>query len=519
MENAKTKKILKRILYVVLAILLALVLVFLTMAYLIPAIRVHQLEQLKMADSATANYSNLMSDTDEIYDWVTDLTAMGVRAPGTKAGKKAQTYVKDKFEEFGLEDVQIVKSKTDLWQCDDWGLTVGGEEIPSYYMRHTFDTGEYGDFSTPDGGLDTEIVYVGDGEESDFSGVDVKGKIVISDVRFTSIPITAAKAISSLFYDPNKTFSLTDTQANPYSANTYPYNYYNAMERGAVGFVGILTDYIDSNTYNNEDYSYLGGAMKLPGLWVTKNDGETIKKAIENAGGSAKVNMQMTGSVERVTAGAVVGFLPGNSDETLMVQSHYDSSTTGAVEDASGCSCVLALAKFYAQIPEEKRDRTLMFVEMDTHFSDYDSHDSIIKKFLGDGNKIMANVCIEHIANHVEEVDGKVELTGEVEPRIIFASPVKAMKQIAKEEVVRHGLDRTIILPASIFGDSVPTDADMYYELGVPIINLISGPIYLYDNIDTNDKVAKEELKPTTEAFADIIWRFMGLDSADFATK
>lgn len=148
--------------------------------------------------------------------------------------------------------------------------------------------------------------------------------------------------------------NMGDSIINPYSANTYPYNYYYAMENGAVGFVGILEDYYESNEFNNEDYSYMGGKMKIPGLWITKNAGEKLCNMIEESNNKAVLNM--SGSITAIKAGAVVGYLPGKSEETIMVQSHYDSSTPGGAEDASGTSVVLAMAKFFSQIPEEERE-------------------------------------------------------------------------------------------------------------------------------------------------------------------
>jgi hypothetical protein len=112
---------------------------------------------------------------------------------------------------------------------------------------------------------------------------------------------------------------------------------------------------------------------------------------------------------------------------------------------------------------------------MDTHFSDYNSHDAFIEKYLGKVHNILADVCIEHIANEAEEKNGKLVLTGKVEPRIIFASKIGALLDITKEEIVRHKYKRTIVLPANMFGDEVPTDAGLFYDAGVPIISLVSG--------------------------------------------
>lgn len=40
---------------------------------------------------------------------------------------------------------------------------------------------------------------------------------------------------------------------------------------------------------------------------------------------------------------------------------------------------------------------------------------------------------------------------------------------------------------------------------GVPTASLISGPLYLYDEADTLDKIDRAQLVPVTRAFIDII--------------
>lgn len=485
-----------------------------------PAIELKKLEKLKLEDSPTAGYLDKMPVTDEIFSWVKDLADMGPRIPGTDAGKKAQTYVLQNFKNFGLKDVDIVASKTKNWKCEDWSLTVSGENIPSYFMTHSFNNGSFGSFSTPDGGLNAKIVYIGEGTEADFKKMDVKGKIVVCDVVMNEVPIGLTKFASKLFYDPDKTLSITSSKLNPYGTDEYPYNYFRAMKNGAVGFVGVLSNYIDSNTYNNEERSFVAGegsTMEIPALWVSKTDGAKLISKIKSSDTAIEANLQMKVQIKEVDAGAVVGLLPGKSKEIIMIQSHYDSSTIGATEDATGTSVVMAMAKFFTQIPYEDRERSLLFVAMDTHFTAYDSHDSIIEKYMGKGHQILADVCVEHIAAEAEEQDGKLVLTGEVEPRIVFTSEIESLLNITKEEIVRHRYGRSIVVPANMFGDEVPTDAGLFYDVGVPIISVVSGPIYLYDNQDTIDKVAKEELLPTTETFADIVWRLTKLPTQDFS--
>ncbi len=494
-----------------LSILLIMVVALGIFGFVIPAFKVNKLEALSMNDSATAAYTQYLPDTDTIYSYAKDLAAMGARMPGTEAGTAAQTYVKEKFEDFGLEDVSIIPSKTSLYTCDHYSLSVEGQNTDAFYINYSGCNGAFGAFGTTDGGVEAELVYVGSDTSSN---VDVEGKIVVADVSFQSMPLIAGKFISKLYYDPDNTFGLTETKDIVYMGDSFTDGYFNYMEKGALGYIGILNDYFDSAEYLSEDYTYLGD-MTIPGLWVSKTVGSSIKEKIKHSDTPVTANIQMNGSLKEVDAGAVIGYLKGKSDDTIMVQCHYDSITQGAVEDASGMGCLLAMAKMYAQIPAADLSKTILFIATDTHFSDYDTQDAVIEKLFGDDGNIVANLCIEHIAEEYEiSDDGSILATGEIDPRIVFVSGSDTMIQIVNEEFVRHRMDRTLVLPATLLGENLCTDADEFYQEVIAVVSLISSPVYLYSSLDTLDKIARDALVPTCETMADILWRFMETDSA-----
>ncbi len=501
----------KRVGIVFLCIIILAVAILGVVGFVIPAIKVNKLEKLTMEDSVTAKYTAFLPDEDTIYSYAEDLTNMGTRLPGTEGGTMAQTYVKEKFEEFGLEDISIIPSKTSLYTCNDYSLTVEGDNLDTFYITYSGTNGSYGDFSTGEDGITAELVYVGSDTDSD---VDVDGKIVVADCGFQSIPYVAARYIGNLYYDPDNTFGLTGTKDVVYMGDSFTDSYFNYTAKGAVGFIGILTDYYDSADYHCEDYSYLGD-MSAPGLWVSNSTGTSLVEKIKSSDTPVEATINMSGSLEEVDAGAVVGYVKGKSDETVMVQCHYDSITDeGGVEDASGMSCMLAMAKMYSQIPQEELEKSILFIATDTHFSDYDTQDAVVEALFGEDSNIVANICVEHIAKEYEiNDDGTISETGEIDPRIVFVSGSDTLINIVNEEFVRHGMTRTLVLPATLLGENLCTDADEFYQEGIPICNLISSPVYLYDNDDTLDKIEKEALVPTCETLSDILWRFMEDDS------
>lgn len=448
-----------------------------------------------------------MPSNREILGWIQDLVSMGPRRTGSEAGLKAASYVAHKFEKFGLEDVIIETGHAPQWEADDWSLSVDGTDIPTFYIRHSFHPGKSGEFSTGPNGLNAEVIYVGD--RTDLKGIDVKGKVVVANVELGKINTTGARILAESVYDPDN--DIFDTpKLDPYTPNVFPYNYASAMKGGAVGFVGILTNYIDSNRFYNEDLSFAieGSAhMSIPGLWVTNTEGELIKTLLNNKQNNL-ATMHFDGRVKDTKYHTVIGYLSGASDQTILVQSHHDSGFVGAVEDGSGTAEVLALAKYYGSRSASERERRMMFVTMDTHFTAYESHDDFVKKYIEgeEHNKnIVVDVAVEHVGLEMMVKDGKGHMTGKVEPRIFITSEL--LLELNSELVVKRDYRRTVVLPATMFEPTIPTDASPYYDAGIPVISMITAPTYLYDISDTLDKVAVEELQPTALLFADIIDR------------
>lgn len=502
MKNAKPHKAIKISLIIALSLVVLIVTVF--VGFIIKGkIQVNKLEKLSMADSLSAKYSDYLPDADTIYSYAQDLFDMGARRPGTDAGAKAQAYVKDRFAEFGLANVDIIPSKTKLYTCDEYSLSIGGTSFDCCFINYSACNGQFADFDTGD--ITAQMVYVGSDTDKN---VDVAGKIVVADVGFQSLPYVACDFIGYLKYDPNGTIGLTDTKDVIYIGDEFTDGYFNYMEKGAVGYIGILTDYYDTAEYYSEDYTYYGD-MTMPGVWVSNRTGDAIKSAIKTDL-TVTATMRMKGSLTEVDAGAVVGYITGKSEETIMVQCHYDSITNGASEDASGMACMLAMAKMYSQIPTEELEKSILFIATDTHFSDYDTHDAVVDALFGDDCKIIANLCIEHICNeYAIGDDGSLTPTGNIEPRIVFVNGSDRLIEITNEEFVRHGMDRTLVLPSTLLGENLCTDADEFYQEGIPVVNLISSPIYLYSSEDTMDKIPKDQLVPTCETMSDILLRMM----------
>ena len=59
-------------------------------------------------------------------------------------------------------------------------------------------------------------------------------------------------------------------------------------------------------------------------------------------------------------------------------------------------------------------------------------------------------------------------------------------------------------VPAALLG-GIPTDASFAVLSGIPTISLIAGPLYMYDEADTIDKIDQSQLRPVAVFFADML--------------
>jgi hypothetical protein len=466
---------------------------------------------------------------DAIYQHIVTLTSQGPRMPGTAAGKAASDYVHAQFVASGLQRVAFEEAETLVWRASRWGLSVDGQAVPVSPMQHTFHKGVVGAFSTGAQGLNAPLVYVGKGGWLDYAFKDVRGKIVVADVPFSQTPITLYRPFTLGIQDSAHTFTWDYMLVDPYSGGDYPDNYYRAMQAGAAGFVGVLVDNFDSHQYRNEAYSsYVPGKlMSMPALWMSPVQGAALVQQIKSAQADAvKGTLRLDGELARQTGRGVYGYLPGMSDEIVLIESHHDSNTTGAVEDASGAAEVMALARYFGQFPKEKRPRTLMFATMDTHFTDYAVHKAFVKRHLKAGNpsgdKVVAVVTIEHIGKEfLKGPNGQLRDAGRLVPQaVMVTTDVKGFEDIAVNAIHGFGLERAFAVSTSlvewVVGGGIPADSDDFFRAGLPVIALVGAPLYLYDEADTLDKVARQHLNRVARAFVQVVEQVSALPSANF---
>lgn len=453
-----------------------------------------------------ARRDDLLQGTGRMMRTVKDLVAMGPRATGTKGGRKAARYVAREFRRAGMDKVWIEKSTSYSWKATGARLQVGGKRIDAHPVGFSLIGGPTATGTRTLGpeGLTAPVVDLVANPNA-----DVRGKIALVDLKF-QMPLAALLPFVEFLHDPDNELldGRTLLASNPYLTSLSS-SIKSLQAKGAVGMIGVLVDYFDSNKYYNEYYRRT--PMTLPGMWVTKTEAARLRKLLAT---TPQATMHLTTKRRKVVARTPIGIINGTSKDTVMVQSHHDSLGPGAVEDATGVAQVLALGHYYGALRKsgQQRTKTLMFTTFDTHFTGYHAHMAFVDKYVESKSspyRIVANTTIEHIGRKGVVRDGKLVITDETEPRGFFENvslPLKA--ELAR--IIRHrDLRGTAMLNGAVLQPvGLPTDASFVQQAGVPTVSLISGPIYLYDEIDDLRVVDRDEMRPMLLMQRDLVDAF-----------
>lgn len=434
---------------------------------------------------------------EEVMRYTTAIYDMGIRRPGWPATQQAKDYVVSQLQSFGFKDVRVEPYTFDLWKESAWSLTV--DPAGRAWQPETYIYPYSG--PTDSKGIEADMVYVGKPTEENFAQAGVTGKIVLVDLPATNISWDQMKLFTFMAYDPDKT---AKGWSHPYPIG-WPVLEVSelAQAHGAAGLVGILHEYPKMGTFSY--YApYDGEIRPVPGLYVRDEDGQRMIAQLQ--GGQTRARLVLNADVSKGggTAWTVYGVLPGKRDDIVMVHTHYDAPWRSGIEDSAGVGMVLGLARYYAQMPAKAREHTMIFYFGGSHMIGARANTAFMQTHAADVmSRLVVDIAIEHISDDYNPPNAPAGL---VEPRGNFVYENPVMVSALAGSVADHGSYRTLLFPTGT-PLGVPTDAGMFAREGYPVSSLISGPVWLFDDDDTLERVAVKELAPLSAMYIDFIGR------------
>ena len=442
--------------------------------------------------------ADLLPAEDEIFGWIETVVAQGIRRPGYPADEWCERWLVERFTELGLQDVRLEPVELAVWTPRSASLTVwpegdpgGALELPAFALPHT----------EPTDGLEAVVTRLGAG--------DAKGAIAVEHLDLMQLPQALLRDQATSVHDPTGEFD-TLVQTLPFGTRIRglldP-----VLDAGAAAFVGILS----GMPWETHDYyvPYDGVAQPLPAVWLSAADGARLT-ALLDAGpveGRIAVDADRSPGVSH----NVLGVLPGASSEHVVVGSHHDAPWASAVEDGSGIALVLAQAAYWSRVPAEERPHNLVFLLNAGHMCD----GAGVWRFVADHRDLLDRtvlaVHLEHAAAECRPEDGTLVPTGEPEVRWWFTSEEPQLERTVADALAAEDLRRSMVFRPEIFFEIPPTDGGPLHTAGVPLVNYLTAPMYLFDSCDTLDKIHRPSLVPVTRAVTRIIASTAGRTAAE----
>jgi hypothetical protein len=429
--------------------------------------------------------SELVASSADQLAWIETICEKGIRRPGSPADRWVTDWVADRFRAMGLDDVRLEDVRLPQWKPNSWSLRVW----PA---------------GTPDDGIDLEcfpLPHTAPGEvEAAIRPVDddASGALALATVTLTQLPQTLMRDRSLRHFDPDNEFD--------HLVQTLPFGpklqlvMEPAIEAGAAGFIGVFDAPWESCDYY---VPYDGVERPLPGVWVSRSSGEHISTLLGT--GDLVGRLTVDSSRTPIVTHNVVGTLQGASDEWVIIGSHHDGPWVSAVEDASGVALVVAQARYWSSVAEGDRPHNLLFLVNSGHMTHGAGTAAFIKQHSDFLTEVVLEVHLEHTARECRGENGRLVATEHPEVRWWFTSRNETLVGAVHSALQAEDLRRSLIVPPDIFGPHPTTDGGFFHMEGVPLVNFLTAPMYLFDSQDTVDKIHEASLEPVTRAAIRII--------------
>jgi hypothetical protein len=444
------------------------------------------------------------------------MAKLGPKYTGNPAHSQFVEFLAGKLQSYGLD---VVRDHYTLprWDAKRWEITVHPVSGSAYRAPVT----SYYPYSgqTSAAGVTGELVYLGTFDSLGLAPQRNSGRRRNQDAPSTQ-PVVLPKDVRGKIV-----FVECPVFAHPYrewfkvwGSNPSDLNFPESFRRTVWGTVGLLTEFqkagalgvilgwTDISDANAADQycPFSRPLQNIPGLWVGR---ETSKKLRSVADSGAKATLVLEAEVVPDTpTDTLFATLPGTTpDELIIINSHTDGPN--ATEENGGLG-VIALAKYFTQIPKSDRKRSLVFVLTTGHFAGpyvpsirgfVAKHPEIIKK-------TVAALTIEHLGarDWSDDVSLKYKPTGEDELALAispFQSTADLMIENLKGSTDRHV---AVVNPAQ---GQFHGEGGGLYAAGVPVVGYITVPNYLLAGPRNGciEKLSSERIHAEIELFAKVV--------------
>ena len=459
------------------------------------------------------------ASTAEIEKAVSTVAGFGLRMPASTEHNNLLEWI-----ESSMQALPGVRLSSQSFKMTRWQATTPASGMPGRDLGAAGQLAEvHGSrsvpiptagamaFSRPTGGTPQRgrVVFVPSGMP--ITAKVARGKIVVRDFSFSSIPYSLIAA-NSAFVSPGFVARLSENYERPFTADQLRTDTVAAAQAGAVGIVQAF----DVPTRQVRGYfdPHEGQLQHIPGVYVGVEGREALRRIARQRGtASIAVNAEID---RRVPTRNVIATIPGQSAEKISLITNTDGNTW--VQENS-VAALMVLAQYFADLPMSCRPKTIEFAFTSAHLAYvWDGVPRYAQTLTPDNTSFV--FVVEHLGTReILPVDvpgpgSKLVLTGEHEPYAWFApTESPALTSAISTAISQLGLDDTAVLRGlDVPSPShVPTNCS-YGGLGtfthsqfIPTIAGISGPWSLWAPSFGKQAVDFDHMRTQTLAVANAV--------------
>ena len=384
---------------------------------------------------------------DEAYQWASVKNDNLPTLTGSPEWQNYMSFLESKLTEYGTVDHYKNKWKFERWDTSDddsdWSLVSDGTSVR---VAH------YGAYSgsTSAEGVTAELIFY----DHEHLPESIEGKIVVIPTRpHPDKPFDDDYLINYTFNDYEYATG-ADTLSAPFEFVDPSFSFtfdiwwqlaqgldYIPKEGGAAGAV-IVYDMAYERTKGIYTFP-VPTLYDSPTLILSREDGA---KVIEDAKAGNTATIRLEATLEPAEAYQLVTYLPGKDygtdrDEQIVLVNHTDGPS---ITQDNGALGLLAIVKYFSNIPQDQRRRTLtVYLDCRHYMPGMErAHTDVtwLKQIPEAKDKIIGMIQAEHLGEmDYREIDGRIEAVGLPEQSYLWSRNNQVLIDAAISAVKKYG--------------------------------------------------------------------------------
>ncbi len=387
---------------------------------------------------------------EEAYRWAAVKNDNLPTLTGSREWLNYMRFLEQRLAEYGAVDG--IKNS---WQFERWFTSENNSNWSLVSNGAPIRVASYGAYSgsTPAEGITADLVYYDHYNPPE----NIKGKIVVIPTRPHPSPPFSENYLINYTFNDFEHATDADTLPAPFRfvdpAESFTFDIWWQLaqrldqipKKGEAAGAVIVYDMAFERTRGLYTFS-VPQLYNAPTLILSREDGAAV---IADAKAGKKATLRLEAGIETATAYQYIAYLPGADygtpeDEQIVLVNHTDGPS---ITQDNGALGLLAIVKYFSNIPQTNRPRTLkIFLDCRHYMPGSELAFSDVDWFTRNPEakaKIVGLIQTEHLGEmDYREVDGRVEPTGYAEQSYLWTRNNDMLIDAAKQAVDRYGWSR-----------------------------------------------------------------------------